>query len=62
MNDVPQRMICGEENWIERLRNYEPPFVKLDPFSFSKYHPLDPAHTPEAYQKNRRIEIKLTSQ
>jgi chemotaxis protein MotB len=29
---------------------------------FSKYHPLDPANTAEAYQKNRRIEIKLTSQ
>jgi len=28
---------------------------------FSKYHPIDPADTPEAYQKNRRIEIKLTS-
>jgi chemotaxis protein MotB len=28
---------------------------------FSKFHPLDPADTPEAYQKNRRIEIKLTS-
>ena len=28
---------------------------------FSKYHPIDPADTPEAYRKNRRIEIKLTS-
>lgn len=28
---------------------------------FSKFHPLDPADTPEAYRKNRRIEIKLTS-
>ncbi len=28
---------------------------------FSKYHPLDPADTPEAYRKNRRIEIKLTA-
>jgi chemotaxis protein MotB len=27
---------------------------------FSKYHPIDPADTKEAYQKNRRIEIKLT--
>jgi len=29
---------------------------------FSKYHPIDTADTPAAYQKNRRIEIKLTSQ
>jgi chemotaxis protein MotB len=28
---------------------------------FSKFHPLDPADTPQAYRKNRRIEIKLTS-
>lgn len=28
---------------------------------FSKFHPLDPADTPEAYRKNRRIEIKLTA-
>jgi chemotaxis protein MotB len=28
---------------------------------FSKYHPIDPADTPEAYRKNRRIEIKLTN-
>jgi chemotaxis protein MotB len=28
---------------------------------FSKYHPIDPADTKEAYQKNRRIEIKLTN-
>lgn len=28
---------------------------------FSKFHPLDPADTPAAYQKNRRIEIKLTA-
>ncbi len=28
---------------------------------FSKFHPIDTADTPEAYRKNRRIEIKLTS-
>lgn len=28
---------------------------------FSKFHPLDSSNTPEAYRKNRRIEIKLTS-
>jgi len=28
---------------------------------FSKFHPLDPADTADAYRRNRRIEIKLTS-
>jgi chemotaxis protein MotB len=28
---------------------------------FAQYHPLDPADTPEAYRRNRRIELKLTS-
>jgi len=38
------------------------PEKRMAAAGFSKYHPLDPADTPEAYQKNRRIEIKLTSQ
>jgi len=28
---------------------------------FSKFHPIDPAETLEAYRKNRRIEMKLTA-
>jgi chemotaxis protein MotB len=28
---------------------------------FSKFHPLDPDDSPEAFRRNRRIEIKLTS-
>lgn len=28
---------------------------------FAQYHPLDSADTPEAYRRNRRIELKLTS-
>jgi len=28
---------------------------------FAQYHPVDPADTPEAYRRNRRIELKLTS-
>ncbi|HHH44631.1 MAG TPA: peptidoglycan -binding protein [Gammaproteobacteria bacterium] len=28
---------------------------------FGQYHPLDPADTAEAYRRNRRIELKLTS-
>ncbi len=28
---------------------------------FGEFHPVDPSYTPEAFQKNRRIEIKLTN-
>ena len=28
---------------------------------FAQFHPVDPANTPEAYRRNRRIELKLTS-
>lgn len=38
------------------------PEKRMAAAGFSKYHPIDPADTPEAYRKNRRIEIKLTSQ
>lgn len=38
------------------------PEQRMAAAGFSKYHPIDKAHTSEAYQKNRRIEIKLTSQ
>ena len=37
------------------------PEARMAAAGFSKFHPLDPADTPEAYRKNRRIEIKLTS-
>mgnify|MGYP003997663767 FL=1 len=38
------------------------PEKRMAAAGFSKYHPIDEADTPEAYRKNRRIEIKLTSQ
>ncbi|RLB90642.1 MAG: peptidoglycan -binding protein, partial [Deltaproteobacteria bacterium] len=38
------------------------PEKRMAAAGFSKYHPIDTADTPEAYKKNRRIEIKLTSQ
>jgi chemotaxis protein MotB len=28
---------------------------------YGQFQPIDPANTEEAYQKNRRIELKLTS-
>lgn len=37
------------------------PEKRMAATGFSKYHPLDPRNTAEAYQRNRRIEIKLTS-
>lgn len=37
------------------------PEERMAATGFSKFHPLDPRNTAEAYQLNRRIEIKLTS-
>jgi chemotaxis protein MotB len=37
------------------------PESRMTAAGFSKFHPIDPSDTPEAYRKNRRIEIKLTS-
>lgn len=33
---------------------------RLSAAGYAQYHPIDPADTPEAYSKNRRIELKLT--
>lgn len=37
------------------------PEKRMAAAGFSKFHPIDPADTEEAYRRNRRIEIKLTS-
>ena len=37
------------------------PEERMTAAGFSKFHPIDTADTDEAYRKNRRIEIKLTS-
>jgi chemotaxis protein MotB len=37
------------------------PAARLSAAGFGEYHPLDTADTPEAYRRNRRIELKLTS-
>jgi chemotaxis protein MotB len=37
------------------------PEERMAAAGFSKFHPIDPADKEEAYRKNRRIEIKLTS-
>ena len=37
------------------------PPTRLSANGFGQFHPLDPANTPEAYAKNRRIELQLTN-
>jgi chemotaxis protein MotB len=37
------------------------PEERMAAAGFSKFHPIDPADSEEAYRKNHRIEIKLTS-
>jgi chemotaxis protein MotB len=34
---------------------------RLSAAGFGEHHPIDPADTPAAYQRNRRIELKLTA-
>lgn len=36
------------------------PARRLIAAGFGEYHPLDPANTPAAWQRNRRIELRLT--
>lgn len=43
------------------LADHGIPENRMTAAGFSKFHPIDPSDTPEAYRKNRRIEIKLTS-
>ena len=37
------------------------PPKRLSATGFGEHHPIDPAPTPEAFRRNRRIELKLTS-
>ena len=37
------------------------PAENLVAAGFAHYHPLDPGDSAEAYRRNRRIELKLTS-
>ena len=46
---------------VRFLSRQKIPENRMAAAGFSKYHPIDPADTPEAYRKNRRIEIKLTN-
>ena len=46
---------------VRFLANNEIPEDRMAATGFSKFHPIDPSETLEAYQKNRRIEMKLTA-
>ncbi len=46
---------------VKFLAEQNIPENRMAAAGFSQFHPRDPADTPEAYRKNRRIEIKLTS-
>jgi chemotaxis protein MotB len=46
---------------VRFLANNEIPEDRMAATGFSKFHPMDPADTLEAYRKNRRIEMKLTA-
>ncbi|MFO8085746.1 MAG: peptidoglycan -binding protein [Desulfobacterales bacterium] len=46
---------------VQFLAGQNIPEDRMAAAGFGQFHPLDPADTPEAYRKNRRIEIKLTA-
>ncbi len=46
---------------VRFLANNGIPEDRMAATGFSKFHPIDPAETMEAYRKNRRIEMKLTA-
>jgi chemotaxis protein MotB len=46
---------------VRFLANSGIPEDRMAATGFSKFHPIDPAETLEAYRKNRRIEMKLTA-
>ena len=68
---VPIRSSNFASNWelstaravsvVRFLADQGIPEKRMAAAGFSKFHPLDPTDTQEAYHKNRRIEIKLTS-
>ncbi|WP_227816724.1 peptidoglycan -binding protein [Nitrogeniibacter aestuarii] len=46
---------------VKFLRNAGIPPARLAATGYGEYHPLDPGNSAEAYARNRRIELKLTS-
>ena len=68
---VPMNSALYSSNWelstaravsvVRYLAGRGIPEDRMAATGFSKFHPLDAADNSEAYRKNRRIEIKLTS-
>lgn len=68
---IPINSVRFPSNWelstaravsvVRYLANRGIPEERMAAAGFSKFHPIDPAETSEAYRINRRIEIKLTS-
>ena len=68
---IPINSVRYPSNWelstaravsvVRYLANQGIPEERMAAAGFSKFHPIDPAETSEAYRINRRIEIKLTS-
>lgn len=46
---------------VRHLAGLGIPVERLAATGFGEFHPIDPGSTAEAYRKNRRIEMKLTS-
>lgn len=46
---------------VEEMVKFGIPAKRMAATGFAEFHPVDPANTAEAYSKNRRIELKLTS-
>lgn len=68
---IPIRSSRFSSNWelsmaravsvVKYLAEQGIPEERMAPAGFSKFHPIDQGDSEEAYRKNRRIEIKLTS-
>ncbi len=46
---------------VKFLRDQGVPAQRLAATGYGEYHPIDPGETAEAYARNRRIELKVTS-
>lgn len=68
---VPIRNARFTSNWdlsyaraqdvVDYLISQGVPAERLAAVAMGEYHPVDPGDSPEAYRRNRRIELKITS-
>jgi len=52
---------CRAVSVVRYLTGLGIPAERLAATGFGEFHPIDPDGTAEAYRKDRRIEMKLTS-